>query len=69
MVSDWQPIDTAPKDGTRILCFWDGGCVITKWDERLRFAGWQMPPMMTVRAADRSAWFPTHWMPLPEPPA
>ena len=69
----WQPIETAPKDGTDVLCF----CVEPEFAEeenphkeyRVCFYGQLMP--------DYSCWMshygyeqrPTHWMPLPKPPA
>jgi hypothetical protein len=63
----WQPIETAPRDGTHILCYhpkydmvlngvWDGGdlnCFEMK-DERLEYV---------------KDFYPTHWMPLPAPPS
>lgn len=59
-MSEWKPIETAPKDGMVLVAgFWDDGrswrdighCdhlgVVGRWDYNLE---------------------PTHWMPLPEPP-
>lgn len=62
----WQPIETAPKDGTKILlgcpasrgysgvvekCYWH------KWDNgKGKWWDWVTPDK------------PTHWMPLPTPP-
>lgn len=64
----WRTIDSAPKDGTKFLAWWDGKPIITYWAKRDRFEGWQAPSMMTVNAGDKSAWSPTHWMPLPSAP-
>ncbi len=70
----WQTIDSAPKDGTRVdlwakcwlahsdkfdymrcpNCYWSKG-----ESEFNRRAGWTNL---------ESGWFPTHWMPLPDPP-
>lgn len=63
-MSDWQPIETAPKDGTLIIgCLapWDYVNVVyyTKVDGTLN---WFNP-------CDEVICNPTHWMPLPEPPA
>lgn len=69
----WQPIDTAPKDGTRVLlcdaCFAYPKaypqCVAQGfWLETGHWGYW------ADRISDfQLVWFaPTHWMPLPEPP-
>lgn len=58
---DWQPIETAPRDGTSVLCWssvYDapvvakGGADGTFWE-----GDWEYE----VRA--------THWQPLPDPPS
>ena len=76
-MSDWQPIETAPRDGTWILLAggsikysWEGDtaphAVVAQFTHELAVSRWQF------------AWYdggyygeyedPTHWMPLPEPP-
>lgn len=71
----WQPIETAPKDGTAIIGLFDGKAIECSW--------W-VPPAVAVntRAKWDPIWLdshgcgccgeddgpPTHWIPLPEPP-
>lgn len=61
----WQPIETAPKDGTDILVNApqvDSGVTIAFFKDgywRLTYDG----ARFGVHVSD-----PTHWMPLPEPP-
>ena len=57
---EWQPIETAPKDGTRVILFVKCGdqCV----------AGWNDDFDMWQLVGDQFTRTPTHWMPLPEPP-
>ena len=68
----WQPIETAPKDGTQLLTYWPGnepheGVVCTgRWDdydERWDFdaEGWSDEDYAEIPQ-------PTHWMPMPLPP-
>lgn len=59
---EWQPIDTAPRDGTVVLIYAPPhaglGDIICKasWHED---AGWCVDELRDV----------THWMPMPSPPA
>lgn len=58
-MSEWQTIESAPKDGSQFLaydsvgfttvCWWDGGEICAAWDGTVFTDA-------------------THWMPLPEPP-
>lgn len=74
-MTGWLPIETAPKDGTRVLVYatlrgaslsgrdWkkDLGkwVVIAAWEEEYNV--WWDGSQCTLE--------PTHWMPLPAPPA
>jgi len=80
MNSQWQPIDTAPKDSTRILLAWE-------WDSGIHtgriviLAGWICRKHCHLARHhdcpnehdcdmgwDHYAGKMTHWMPLPELP-
>lgn len=86
-MSEWQPIETAPKDGTLILV---AGPVIDSsdvagyvpWKETYVVLAWWEGSCWLGCFGDYhdtgcpicGGWFeypvvwPTHWMPLPEPP-
>lgn len=57
----WQPIDTAPRDGTKIL-----GCEAHDGEPYLQVIEWGQ--FGWVFADGEYGMFPTHWMPIPEPP-
>lgn len=57
----WQPIETAPADGTEFLAFSDGSYDVA-WCGRDKEDG--SPNWFNGDVSVR----PTHWMPLPEPP-
>jgi hypothetical protein len=68
----WQPIETAPKDGTHVLAFravklfepahhyW-----IVRWGSCTGKLGLKRAWVMLGKNTKVA---PTHWMPLPEPP-
>jgi hypothetical protein len=57
----WQPIETAPRDGTELmLCDRDGSVYTGSYEAPYWWIDQWMPPMM-----DRD---PPYWMHLPEPP-
>lgn len=65
----WRPIESAPKDGTRIL-LWVENWIVASW-------GWPVPGPADAgewQIANGATWphegpyAPTHWMPLPPPP-
>ena len=55
----WQPIETAPRDGTDILTYCQGARSVRYWG---RGEDDEMAWLPRIRGQ-----FPTHWMPLPEP--
>ena len=60
----WQPMETAPKDGTSILIartIYGLACVDFAW-----FTSGDTGPHWRNYEAEHL--FPTHWMPLPDPP-
>ena len=79
---DWQSIETAPKDGTEIWLYredcdaflgrWIAPCDFLNEDEYKDADGWDEPDWFFAdfvhggRVTDGA---PTHWMPLPDPPA
>ena len=82
-MSDWQPIETAPRDGTRVM-LWRGFADLGKWSEMViaewHHGAWCWPdpgknPTTHGEWTDcdliegyEDAKKPTHWMPLPAPP-
>ena len=66
MHSEWQPIETAPRDGGDFLAsnfeVYGGFAQVVFWSDDRR--------MFTVKDGDfgYGAKFFTHWMPLPNPP-
>lgn len=70
----WQPIETAPKDGTVFLAFTTEGVIgqayaATEGHDG-SFIHWEGPYSDGLSCTlEHSIGAPTHWMPLPEPPA
>lgn len=69
-MSKWQPIETAPKDGTPVLlgrfapgCLLDGRVSVDKWSLPEDGRGW-----IGFGKFNPEYWPATHWMPLPPPP-
>jgi hypothetical protein len=62
----WQPIETAPMDGTEVD-LWANG---RRTDCHIHCGEWLK--WMSTSVDDEPRWLPieqpTHWMPLPEPP-
>jgi hypothetical protein len=67
MTSEWQPIETAPRDGRRVLLFVPPYGPSTghyrddhNWGESA--SSWFAHSVLNKEAE------PTHWQPLPSPP-
>lgn len=67
MAGFWQPIETAPKDGTPILGYADGKMTTVEWIKGgcPLEGGWNLA--VSGAWAENAQWTPIHWMPLPEP--
>lgn len=81
---NWQPIASAPKDGTEILAWRaDCGIVLVRWTCMDDFCTESEIEKVSEEDAMQRDWFfadfvsggrlegeevPTHWMPLPPPP-
>ena len=72
---EWQPIETAPKDGTNILGY--NGEDVTEmiwddWPDDSGHMGWCRSQFISGGMLDEAHFRvepePTHWMPMPEPP-
>lgn len=67
----WRPIETAPKDGTDVLVCLSDTVAIAHWSKGLGGSGW----LDDSGAGHHDYWnyvgliSPTHWRPLPAPPA
>lgn len=64
---EWQPIDSAPKDGTQFIAYmaYDEGAEIDVifWSQSRKDFPWHF-----VAGGAAAENIPTHWMPLPKPP-
>ena len=59
----WQPIESAPKDGTRVLVWWP------YWRSYPVSARWFNGEWDSYCRLEGDSVGPTHWMPLPAPPS
>jgi len=65
-MGQWQPIETAPKDGTPILIFTERGQYVADWAE-FEIEYWHVHDGKFEPRPVRGP-APTHWIPLPDPP-
>ena len=74
----WQPIETAPKDGSTILVFGEGEISVAFWENPVRCGFWRCVGYGILACEDSGSPYarppslihpdPTHWMPLPITP-
>lgn len=73
-IMKWEPIETAPKDGERILGYWSregyqGGntheMAVVSWDSENEWWGLDVS---SGECVEFSQWTPTHWTPIPNLP-
>jgi len=65
----WQPIESAPKDRPAILLV-DGMALQGRWIQNEWYGDWcWRSENVRCRCGGANSGLPTHWMPLPEPPA
>ena len=76
-MSAWRPIETAPKDGTRVLiCHGHAprNIYVAWWLDEAQFGDDKTGPGWQIFDCGMDVWYavatddPTHWMPLPDPP-
>lgn len=73
--SEWQPIESAPKDGTRIVV-WNGAAHFARWSDDCHMGQFEKAPGWQVFECEDDTFYAwglsasevTHWMPLPQPP-
>lgn len=79
-MSEWQPIETAPKDGTHVLLHVEGYVVEAWWDaegyfydyskDEAAYGKWEVAKLAPHGCGCCSSELnpPKFWMPLPPPP-
>jgi len=70
LVPQWQPIETAPRDGTDFMV-WNGEVMtLSTWGKtaHVPIYGWLQIAWADPEDADLMYPQPTHWMPRPNPP-
>jgi hypothetical protein len=68
--SGWQPIATAPKDGTMVMIYDQGDptpIAVAYWTTSVWVDGGAW--VQEEHRSDTYTFNPTHWMPLPTPPS
>lgn len=69
-MTDWQPTETAPRDGTSFLAWCVERPPWSALHEFVDVAKWVPGPTpQSGHFASRSGAMVSHWMPLPKPPS
>lgn len=68
-MAEWQPIETVPKDGRKVVL----GRFVKQCPHghagRIEIDKWRGGnPWLGFGRFNEQYWPPTHWMPLPDPP-
>lgn len=66
--SKWQLMKTAPRDGTRILAWFQGGTVIVRYDDREKYSKSGSDAYSPWAMEGGGLIAVTHWMSLPRAP-
>jgi hypothetical protein len=68
---NWQPIETAPRDGTHILVLMEDAMIEAWWDTTYGTGEWDCVSVSRHGCGCCSSENdePTHWMPLPARPS
>jgi hypothetical protein len=68
-MTEWQPIETAPKDGLAVLLWpYQPWAVLRGHAMEEVVLGYRTMDDKWYNPEQRETFEPTHWMPLPEPP-
>lgn len=70
-MSEWQPIETAPRDGTEFLAYgsylYPDDKAVTEYIEIVEWSGHDGWPWLSGSEMHAPGVY-SHWMPLPSPP-
>jgi len=66
-MSEWQPIETAPRDGTTVLVLFNGNVPTPLVARYIDDGPWPWATPRDRHGSLGKKWV-THWMPIPEPP-
>lgn len=69
MMAEWQPIKTAPKDGTKIIVYTraDGFVPWVSWDDQDEYED-EYSTGFWISEFIQWSGIPTHWMHFPDDP-